>query len=234
MYVITLALFTFNKQRTLLGRQWSMVHAHWLQMGGLRLRCTQGEAFFSDGKQLIDWICIRQAYSYPLNHTLETKVWEGVIQYTEFKYLLAAGKIAFPEISEQEIEDRSKRDALSKGLAILQITWFITQLITRACQHLTITEVELTTAALAGMSSIVYLFWWSKPLNARCPIVIKTKELETLLANSRIDEDTVKWTFPRYEVDENGDPIDEDFQVKAHLFEVFNQVRKTYSQLIDY
>lgn len=65
-----------------------------------------------------------------------------------FQERLAEGKIDFPDISEEEINDRSKGDALSKGFALLQITWFIA----RASQHLPVTITG--TVALAELNAI--------------------------------------------------------------------------------
>lgn len=156
-----------------------MTHAHWLQMGGLRLTYIRGEldtinAYWLRHGQPTE----EQAYCYSKS---DDGVRNVVLIFDDFRSLLAEGKIDFPDISEEDIKDRSKSDGLSKGVALLQITWFVVQLITRARQHLVITEIELTTAALAGLNSIMYLFWWSKPLDARSPIVLRTKNLEKLL-----------------------------------------------------
>ena len=85
-----------------------------------------------------------------------------MLHFYEFRQLLQEHKIDFPSTTAEEIDDRSKGDALSKGIALLQITWFIIQLIARRVQGLTITELELTTAALAGLNSVMYVFWWNK------------------------------------------------------------------------
>ena len=120
------------------------------------------------------------AYAY--RSRLGDGIWEGVLQFDKFRSLLKEHKIVFPSTTEAEIDDRSKGDALSKGIALLQITWFIIQLIARRVQGLTITELELTTVALAGLNSVMYVFWWNKPLDVRCPIVVRTKTVEQRLA----------------------------------------------------
>ncbi|PBK58900.1 hypothetical protein ARMSODRAFT_899955, partial [Armillaria solidipes] len=68
-------------------------------------------------------------------------------------------------ISVKTIEDKSKGDALSKAISILQISWFIAQCVGRVIQHLPITLLELTAVAFAGISVITYCLWWYKPLN---------------------------------------------------------------------
>ncbi|PBK82555.1 hypothetical protein ARMGADRAFT_1140922 [Armillaria gallica] len=70
-------------------------------------------------------------------------------------------------ITPETIEDKSKGDALSKTISILQISWFIVQCIARALQHLPITLLEMTALAFAGLSIIMYALWWHKPLNVK-------------------------------------------------------------------
>lgn len=125
-------------------------------------------------------------------------IWEGVLTISTLKRLLSENLITFPTITENEINDRSKGDALSKGIALLQLTWFVVQIITRATQGLAITELELTTAALAGLNSIMYFFWWSKPCDIRFPVVIQTKGVEELLAQRT---DKITWRFPKHDFD---------------------------------
>ncbi|KAG2016333.1 hypothetical protein CC2G_009508 [Coprinopsis cinerea AmutBmut pab1-1] len=74
--------------------------------------------------------------------------------------------------SEEEIEDRSKGDALAKTFVLVQVLWFIVQCIARYSQNLAMTELELTTLAYAILNSAMYLCWWSKPLDVQFPIVI--------------------------------------------------------------
>ena len=160
--------------------KWTMKHAHFLQMGGFKLVCTKSEADSRiKDERGISWKVL--GYNYGYHSRLGDGIWEGFMRFRIFRALVRDGTIDFPMTTEREIDDRSKGDALSKGIALLQITWFIIQLFARRAQGLTITEIELTTAALAGLNSAVYLFLWSKPLDVRCPIVICTKEVEKML-----------------------------------------------------
>ena len=124
----------------------------------------------------------------------ENGVIEGVLTRNCLRALLRKNLIAFPTISKDEINDKSKGDALSKTIASLQLAWFIAQIVARAVQGLAVTELELTTAALAGINGTMYLFWWSKPLDVRCPVIIQTKGVQDLLRST--DKD-VKWEFSR-------------------------------------
>ena len=73
-------------------------------------------------------------------------------------------------ITEEEIEDRSKGDALSKIIFILQSSWFICQCIARLVQGLSLTQLELTTLALASLNGMTFILWWDKPLVVRAPV----------------------------------------------------------------
>ncbi|KDR70783.1 hypothetical protein GALMADRAFT_144278 [Galerina marginata CBS 339.88] len=96
----------------------------------------------------------------------------SVILTDEFYDLLSNGHIAFPDISEKEIQDRSKGNGLSKGLAILQTSWFAAQCISRKIQGLAITEIELVTVAFALLNGIMYFLWWHKPVDVECCVRI--------------------------------------------------------------
>jgi hypothetical protein len=85
------------------------------------------------------------------------------------------GSVEMPVIVEADIEDRSKGDALSKGIAILQLAWFVLQLVARYVQNLPITLLELDTLALAALTGIAYGLWWKKPKDVRRPHAVYWK-----------------------------------------------------------
>lgn len=76
--------------------------------------------------------------------------------------------------------------------SLLQLVWFIIQVIARAQESPTISELELTTSALAGLISIMYICWWNKSLAVRFPAFMHTKSVEGLLAS---DTEDLRWTF---------------------------------------
>ncbi|KNZ76607.1 hypothetical protein J132_09351 [Termitomyces sp. J132] len=75
-------------------------------------------------------------------------------------------------VSEGEILDKSKGDVLSKALVLLQVSWFILQILARAIQHLAIAEIELVTLAYSVLNFMIYFCWWNKPLDVHYPIKI--------------------------------------------------------------
>ncbi|KAJ6573055.1 hypothetical protein DFH09DRAFT_1079211 [Mycena vulgaris] len=83
------------------------------------------------------------------------------------EYLSAIRKVKVAYITA-----RSKGDALSKGVALMQGLWFITQYIARIHQHLPVTELEVATLAFAVVNVFIWLIWWKKPLDVEQPIPI--------------------------------------------------------------
>ncbi|KAG2069363.1 hypothetical protein BDR04DRAFT_1101655 [Suillus decipiens] len=78
------------------------------------------------------------------------------------------GHVDAPTSTEKQIQDKSKGNLISKGLVILQVAWFLMQLITRAIYHLEITQLEVGTLAFAILNFLTYAFWWNKPLDVQC------------------------------------------------------------------
>ncbi|KAJ6449564.1 hypothetical protein C8R45DRAFT_1044719 [Mycena sanguinolenta] len=79
---------------------------------------------------------------------------------------------AIRKVNEKEITDKSKGDALSKGVALLQGLWFILQCLARVHQRLATTQLEIATLAFAVVNIFIWLLWWNKPLDAQWPIVV--------------------------------------------------------------
>ncbi|KAJ7151313.1 hypothetical protein C8R43DRAFT_886755 [Mycena crocata] len=79
-------------------------------------------------------------------------------------------------IDEEDIKDKSKGDALSKGVALVQGLWFTTQCIARVHQRLPVSELEVTTLAFAIVNIFIYAMWWGKPLDVQRPILVGPQE----------------------------------------------------------
>ncbi|KAF8834548.1 hypothetical protein BDN67DRAFT_975948 [Paxillus ammoniavirescens] len=102
---------------------------------------------------------------------------------------LRDGKIVNPKITKKEIRDRSKSDGLGNALLVLQLSWFILQVIARAANNLAITLVEIDTLALATLSLPLFCFWWSKPMAVECPHIFYKQ------TSSRADDETENPSF---------------------------------------
>jgi hypothetical protein len=95
----------------------------------------------------------------------------------DIEELVEKDEIEYPIISKEEIKDKSKGDALTKGLVLIQTTWFLLQCVARGAQHLSLTELELATAAFAVLNIVTYFLWWDKPLNVQCPVQVRKKHV---------------------------------------------------------
>lgn len=107
------------------------------------------------------------------HYELEDGSWEGVLTPTAFKTLIVSGRLEYPDISEEDINDRSKGDGISKSMALFQLFWFMMQIFIRSHYGLTTTFIEWTTVTLCLVSGYTYYFWMSKPFNAHFPIILR-------------------------------------------------------------
>ena len=98
-----------------------------------------------------------------------------MLSLQDIEDLVRRDVIEYPIASRDEINDRSKGDAVTKALVVLQTTWFLLQCVARGSQRLALTELELATAAFALLNAITYAIWWNKPLDVQCPIKVRRK-----------------------------------------------------------
>ncbi|KAF9472925.1 hypothetical protein BDN70DRAFT_925430 [Pholiota conissans] len=143
--------------------QWTLTHGFFLQMGGFMLS--------DDGMPthiLIDGSRSKTPKELQLIHNIK----EGVISP--------------PRITEEDIQDRSKGDIISKTIIILQTTWFAVQCLARWSQHLPLTELEIVTLGFAMLNGITYALWWNKPQNVGRPVFLEREGLTR--ASSEIPE----------------------------------------------
>jgi len=87
-----------------------------------------------------------------------------------------------PDISKEEISDKSKANGLAKTVVCVQAFWFCVQCITRLSQGLPITLLELNTFVHALCALLIYWLWWHKPLDVAEPTLFKEKEIHGLVA----------------------------------------------------
>ncbi|KAG1827931.1 hypothetical protein EV424DRAFT_1319015 [Suillus variegatus] len=87
--------------------------------------------------------------------------------------------IDFPTLTARRIHNKSKGNAISKGLVMLQVAWFVMQLITCAIYRLETTQLEIGTLAFAVLNFLTYAVWWDKPLNVQCPHPVYLKSTKS-------------------------------------------------------
>ncbi|KAG2069345.1 hypothetical protein BDR04DRAFT_1156711 [Suillus decipiens] len=103
------------------------------------------------------------------------------LQPDEVLELIRKGCIDAPALTEKQIDDKSKGNAVSKGLVMLQVAWFVMQLIARVIYHLEITQLEVGTLTFAVLNFLTYALWWNKPLDVQCPHPVHLKKAQSEL-----------------------------------------------------
>ena len=91
------------------------------------------------------------------------------IDSLKFLELCEANKIANPLIMVQDIQDKSKSDALAKAILAVQLLWFTVQVIARGSYGLAVTLLELDTVSMAALALLILWFWWDKPHRPQRP-----------------------------------------------------------------
>ena len=87
------------------------------------------------------------------------------LKYSEFRGLVRAGFVNAPDITDKEVTDKSKGNWFTKSLALLQIGWYVLQLLGRVAQGLETTPLELFTLGAVACTIVSYINWWAKPLD---------------------------------------------------------------------
>lgn len=77
-----------------------------------------------------------------------------------------------PDISKEEIQDRSKADGFVRVITVFQILWLCVQTIARAVEGLAITQLEIATVAFAICAVFMYTLCWHKPKGVEVPIMV--------------------------------------------------------------
>lgn len=118
------------------------------------------------------------------------------IHFPQLIFLIEHHYITLPNSASQEIMDKSKADAVVKGLVCLQACWLLLQCIARAIQHLPLTTLELSTMAYVFFTAIVYASLWHKPLDVRVPTTIvldsnQADDIRELLPPAIVNEDDI-------------------------------------------
>lgn len=124
----------------------------------------------------------REASRSQVNHTTDEESGLGNLQRQKYTYLLSASSILelrsrgtisrMPDISKEELHDRSKADGLMRLITVVQIMWMCIQVITRAVRGLTVSQLEISVTAFASCAVAMYWLTWDKPKGVMVPVTI--------------------------------------------------------------
>ncbi|KZW01081.1 hypothetical protein EXIGLDRAFT_719474 [Exidia glandulosa HHB12029] len=147
--------------------RWTLKHGFYAVMGGFVIETAPGEPFLPFPTSRV--VLMRRGLLYLMQHAPEL----------------------IPDVSEDDIEDRSKAGTLSKALLCLQVAVFCLNCVARWNQHMPLSLFEITTLAHALCALTVYALWWHKPFDIRQPTVIsgeRAREICALLMMCGVQE----------------------------------------------
>ena len=87
-------------------------------------------------------------------------------------YAIREGIIPLPETSAEELNDRSKGDALVKILACLHISWLVIQILARGVEGIAITQLEIMVLGFSACALVTYFLLFYKPQDVKVPTYI--------------------------------------------------------------
>lgn len=220
------------------GVPWTLTHSYFANMGGFVMRSKSSEAIEMLPKaSLEDRRLLRVSDSADRGPEIEangsetnTDLWDVVadsaqhIPYSN-PYHLSGGDIIqlrkdgilpkLPNISQAELEDRSKSDSFVKSITLAQITWATLQLVVRSGRKLAISQLELAVLAFAACAVVIYTVYWPKPKDVSATTTIL--EFEGSIPNSVLNSFRKRNAYVGRLITEKrrtslrpGDPIDND------------------------
>ena len=95
----------------------------------------------------------------------------------QLAWLLKEKAIKLPQISDEELDDKSDADWIAKTLACAQSAWFLVNSIARVANHLPLTTLELEVLPFIATTWWTYYFWWRKPVNILLPTLVSVSHL---------------------------------------------------------
>ncbi|OJJ96022.1 hypothetical protein ASPACDRAFT_35503 [Aspergillus aculeatus ATCC 16872] len=76
------------------------------------------------------------------------------------------------DITEKELQDRSKADWLLRLITVWQILWMVIQIAVRGATRLAVAPLEIGVVAFASCAVVTYVLSWNKPKGVQVPITI--------------------------------------------------------------
>lgn len=114
-----------------------------------------------------------------------TGQWRLTLTKEGVTWLLQTAPEIFPNLTEDEILDKSKASTLVKTLTCLQAFWFCLQVIVRLTMNTSIGLLELNVFAHCICTFIIYAIWWNKPMDISEPTLLRVSdkpEFQSLIA----------------------------------------------------
>lgn len=95
-------------------------------------------------------------------------------------FLIHVAPDMIPDMSIEDIQDKSNSNTLGKTVTCLQALWFCVHLVARLCNHLPLTLLELNTFSHAVCAFVIFGLWWQKPHDVERATVLTHSEARNL------------------------------------------------------
>jgi hypothetical protein len=139
--------------------QWTIRHGFFADMGGFLLVSSNDQ---------------------PTATSTSTPSTRFPVTSRHIHWLVNKGYMDMPEVSIEEMKDKSKLDTVAKVVTCFQVVYLVLQCIGRALQRLSITTLELSALAIVVCSIMTSACWWNKPADVMTPIKVYLKDGVTL------------------------------------------------------
>ena len=161
--------------------RWTMARAYFANMGGLKIVAREDTPIRPSVAEAKSTFTPKIGHIEPGTASLEDfsgeTEWQRTICATQMAALTRPPfALQIPNLPEEEVNDKSKGDALAKSIACIQASWLLLQCFARAGQGLTVSPLELATADFVGCTLVTYIFWWHKPLRVEFAVSIDVPE----------------------------------------------------------
>ena len=133
------------------------------------VRKYEGQSDLESASTLSDWTLVHSFYAgmggfaFTLDESLPFASNHPRLTITPRGMALLAQCGHLPDITKEEILDKSKADNLSKFISCLQAIWMLIQILGRVATNLPVTQLEVNTVAHILCAFLIYILWWHKP-----------------------------------------------------------------------
>ncbi|RAH68823.1 uncharacterized protein BO66DRAFT_439835 [Aspergillus aculeatinus CBS 121060] len=158
------------------GVEWTIAHSLFANMGGFVMRVNS----VSTGRRPLGMRLTRPSEPAPRLHELSTLPTTSdhaglkiIIGHSDILQLCRENVLfQLPDITEKELQDRSKADWLLRLITVWQILWMVIQTALRGATRLAVTPLEIGVVAFACCAVVTYALSWNKPKGVQVPITI--------------------------------------------------------------
>ena len=169
-----------------------------------------GVPYLDGSRSVVGGFAVRLASEPRFQVTVDgtiIEVLDGVkyqVRAKDLQMLLREKVVEIPIVSKSVLDERSKSDTFAKAITVVQVLWFLVEMIGRIASSLPLTPLEISTLAFISCAAATEFFWWNKPLDLRSVTVIPIAEEKTR-DFLRVYDD-IDFSLPEQELAERVEP----------------------------